>query len=64
MYKVLGRRKERILLPIVSNTLSDTDRRAPTSLRYSPISACLNTVMPVGSSLRASAVDRAVIPKP
>lgn len=34
------------------------------SLRYSPTSACRNTVMPVGSSLRASAVDLAVTPKP
>lgn len=35
-----------------------------TSLRYSPTSPCLNTVIPVGSNLRASAVDLAVTPKP
>lgn len=35
-----------------------------TSLRYSPTSPCLNTVIPVGSNLRASAVDLAVTPNP
>lgn len=35
-----------------------------TSLKYSPISACLNVVIPVGSSLLASAVDLAVTPNP
>lgn len=35
-----------------------------TSLKYSPMSACLNVVIPVGSSRLASAVDRAVTPNP
>lgn len=34
------------------------------SLRYSPISACLKVAMPVGSRRRASAVEREVTPKP
>jgi hypothetical protein len=34
------------------------------SLKYSPTSACLNVTTPVGSSFRASAVDRALTPKP
>ena len=40
------------------------NRNSLTSRRYSPKSACLNVVMPVGSSLLASAVDLAVTPKP
>lgn len=35
-----------------------------TSRRYSPTSACLNVVIPVGSNLLASAVDLAVTPNP
>ena len=35
-----------------------------TSRRYSPTSACLKHTIPVGSSLLASAVDRAVTPNP
>ena len=34
------------------------------SRRYSPQSACLNTTIPVGSSLLPSAVERAVTPNP
>ena len=34
------------------------------SLKYSPISACLNVTIPVGSNLRASAVDLALTPNP
>ena len=36
----------------------------PTSLRYSPISACLKHVIAVGSNLLASAVLLAVTPNP
>lgn len=35
-----------------------------TSLRYSPTSACLKVIIPVGSSLLPSAVDLAVTPNP
>lgn len=38
--------------------------RVSSSLRYSPISACRKVTMPVGSSFLASAVDRALTPKP
>lgn len=34
------------------------------SLKYSPTSACRKTTIPVGSSRRASATDRAVTPNP
>lgn len=39
-------------------------KRVSSSLRYSPISACLKQTIPVGSSLLASWVLRAVTPKP
>lgn len=39
-------------------------KRVSSSRRYSPISACLKVTMPVGSSFLASAVDRALTPKP
>jgi hypothetical protein len=48
----------------VSSKIFDRTRDHLTSRRYSPRSACLNVVIPVGSSLRASAVDLAVTPKP
>jgi hypothetical protein len=38
--------------------------RLSSSLRYSPQSACLKHVIPVGSNLRASCVLLAVTPKP
>lgn len=57
------RREKSILLQDVSTESWKYPNR-PTSRRYSPISACRNTVTAVGSNLRISAVDLAVTPKP
>lgn len=58
-------REQGILLLDVSRHRQEMRKTlSHTSLRYSPASACLNMTIPVGSSLRASAVERAVMPKP
>jgi len=59
----LGNEKSVLLAHNVSSSIS-SEIETHTSLKYSPTSPWRKATMPVGSIFRASAVERAVTPKP
>lgn len=59
----LGNEKSILLAHNVSSSIS-SEIETHTSLKYSPTSPWRKVTIPVGSIFRASAVERAVTPKP